>query len=61
MGYFPFAILTQTMILRAEYISYSGLILGFRQANEIRRYINDISHWLGTSLESALLLHCIAL
>ena len=36
----------------------SGLILGLRPANERRRYFvtqsNAVSHWLGTSLESAL-------
>ena len=34
----------------------SGLIPGLRPANERRRYfvMNDVSHWLGTNLESAL-------
>ena len=31
-----------------EYIP--GLILGLRPTNERRRYCNDVSHWLGTSL-----------
>ena len=32
-----------------------GLILGLRPANERRHYFicNDVSHWLGASLESA--------
>ena len=32
----------------------AGLILGLRPANERRRYFVTASHWLGTSLESAL-------
>ena len=39
-----------------------GLILGSRPANERQRYFvsNDVSHWLGASLESALSLNMIA-
>ena len=37
-----------------------GLILSLHPASEIWRYnCNDISHWLGTSLELALLIHDI--
>ena len=33
----------------------TGLILGLHPANERRRYFcNDVSHWLGANLESAL-------
>ena len=36
----------------------SGLILGLRPANKRRRrYVVTTSHWLGTSLDSALLFH----
>ena len=36
-------------------LTNSGLILGLRPANERQRYfVNDVSHWLVASLESAL-------
>ena len=38
-----------------KYVCDTGLILGLHPANERLRYFcNDVSHWLGASLESAL-------
>ena len=37
-----------------HWVVNTGLILGLRPANERRRYIVTTSHWLGTSLKSAL-------
>ena len=34
--------------------NYAGLILGLLPANETALLCNDVSHWLGASLESAL-------
>ena len=34
--------------------SETGLVLGLRPANEMPLLCNDVSHWLGTNLESAL-------
>ena len=42
--------------------SCTGVILGLRPANERRVLLcNDISHWLGTSLESAMLYDLFAI
>ena len=39
------------------HIRISGLILGLRPVNETALLCNDVSHWLGTNIESALYIH----